>query len=162
VNAGGSMLAILQELKWRQQRVSLKFSYHATSFPRFRPELLGRDPVERIFKDYNGQTYWASVNIGSFLKKESKFPKWLDASFGYGASGLLGGHDNPLMNEAGDILPVFVRQRQVFLSLDADLWKIRNLPEFLKAFAQTFGFIKIPFPAIGFSKDGIAFYPLYF
>jgi uncharacterized protein YfiM (DUF2279 family) len=162
MNAAGSLFAGLQQWKWSRQKISLKFSYHSTSYPDLRPELLGKDPVERIFKDYNGQTYWLSVSIASFLSEDSKFPQWLNASFGYGASGLLGGHENPKVNAAGEILPDLERERQFFFSLDADLWKIKNLPKFLRIFANTFGFIKIPFPAVGFSKEGVVFKPLYF
>jgi hypothetical protein len=162
VNAAGSLIAIGEELKWHQQRVDLKVSYHATYFPNYRPGTLGKNAGERMIKDYNGQTYWAAVNISSFLKPGSRFPAWLDAAFGYGATGMLGGHGNPSVNAAGEPLPSFERERQFFFSLDADLWRIRKLPRFLRIFTQAFGFIRIPLPALGFSREGARFYPLYF
>jgi hypothetical protein len=44
-----------------------------------------------MLKDYNGQTYWLSVNLHSFYKG-SKIPKWLNLAIGYGANGMLTGN----------------------------------------------------------------------
>lgn len=161
-NTAGSLLCTSQELCWGEERLTLKVSYHATSYAQYRPGLLGSTPLERAFKDYNGQTYWLSLNIASFLKNGTTFPEWLDASFGYGAEGMIGGKSNPLFDESGAAYPVFERSRQFYFSLDADLWRIKKLPRFLKVFTETFGFIKIPFPALEFRKQGTFFRPFYF
>ncbi|MDZ7614583.1 MAG: hypothetical protein U5K51_13455 [Flavobacteriaceae bacterium] len=65
----------------------MKFSYNATAYPEIYPDKLGSNSLEQVFKDYNGQTYWFSVNLWSFFK-ESKIPRWLNISLGYGAEGL--------------------------------------------------------------------------
>jgi hypothetical protein len=41
-----------------------------------RPDVLGSNLPERIIKDYNGQTYWLSVNLHLFFK-QSKIPNGL-------------------------------------------------------------------------------------
>ena len=82
-------------LLWHNQPLSLKFSFHPTEYADYRPDLLGENFIQQMFKDYNGQTYWLSANIASFLPENSKFPKWLDVSFGYSAEGMLGAKSNP-------------------------------------------------------------------
>ena len=161
-NAGGSLLCIAQELLWKEQRITLKFSDHCSRYANYRPELLGSTTAERIFKDYNGQTYWASVNIASFIKRKNKFPKWANVALGYTADGMTGGSINPSVNSKGEIIPYSDRNRKFVLSLDADLWRIKKMPHFLKFIARTFGFIKVPFPAMIFTKKGIEFSPIYF
>jgi hypothetical protein len=45
----------------------------------YRPNVLGSS-LGTNAKDYNGQTYWLSVNLHSFIKA----PKWLNLAIGYG------------------------------------------------------------------------------
>ena len=161
-NTFGSVLVVGQELLWREQRISMKFSFHQTDFAPIRPDLLGRKLQESILKDYNGQTYWLSFNISSFIKKENHFPKWMNLSFGYGANGLIGGNFNPPTDKNGNPYPIYDRTRQYYLALDADLTRIKTRSKFLKAFFETFSFIKIPAPTIGFGKQGIKINALYF
>lgn len=160
-NIGGRMLSIGEELLWEEQRIKVKFSYHETDFAQYRPDLLGSGGVESMLKDYNGQSYWLSANIASFLKEDSKFPAWLNVAFGYGADGMIGGDENP---ETIDGVAVsFPRYRQYYLSLDADLSKIPTKSPFLKFVFRTFGFIKIPFPALEYNSLGeVKFHPVYY
>ena len=107
-------------------------------------------------KDYNGQTYWLSINLASFMKKETNFPSWLNVAVGYGATGMTGGSFNPpYIDENGNQL-YFDRYRQYYISLDADLSRIRTNSKFLKALFKTIGFIKIPAPALEFNKNGVS------
>ncbi|MBZ0243472.1 MAG: YfiM family protein, partial [Bacteroidales bacterium] len=55
-NAAGTGLFIGQQLLWKEQRLSLKFSYHNTSYRQYNPGLLGNNKLESIIKDYNGMT----------------------------------------------------------------------------------------------------------
>ncbi|HXA01581.1 MAG TPA: DUF2279 domain-containing protein, partial [Cytophagaceae bacterium] len=61
-NAGGSLLVLGQYLLWDQIRFQPKFSFHRTGFPALgpKPNILGSNTGQQIFKDYNGQTYWMS------------------------------------------------------------------------------------------------------
>jgi hypothetical protein len=71
-NASGTALFVSQELLWKEQRITPKF--HTTQYAQYRPNVLGSSLAEQMLKDYNGQTYWLSVNLHSFYKG-SKIPK---------------------------------------------------------------------------------------
>ena len=160
-NIGGRLMSIGEELLWDEQRVKVKFTYHSTNFAKYRPNLLGAGGAESVIKDYNGQSYWLSANVASFLKEDTKFPPWLNIAVGYGAEGMIGGHENP--DEIDGVPVSFPRYRQFYLSLDADLSKIPTKSAFLKFVFRTFGFIKIPFPALEYnSLGGVKFHPLYY
>ena len=94
-NLAGSILFEGQQLMWGQQRISLKYSFHHTLFAKYYPQELGSNLAQQMLKDYNGQTYWLSVNVGTFLPGNSSFPKWLNLSAGYGAEGMIGAVTNP-------------------------------------------------------------------
>lgn len=161
-NAFGAGLFISQQLIWNDQRFNLKWSYHETEYAQYRPDQLGSTFTERMLKDYNGQTYWLSGNIKSFLPKKSKFPGWISVSVGYSAEGMLGANSNPT-SIGGEPLPEFPRYRQYFLSLDVDLPKIKTRSHFLKFIFNGLNFIKIPFPTLEYNKEqGVVFHPIYF
>jgi len=150
-NAIGTGIFIGQQLLWDDQPFTFKFSFHQTSHADYRPDLLGENFIQQLLKDYNGQTYWLSANIASFLPETSKFPKWLDVSFGYSAEGMLGAKSNPAEYN-GKPLPDFKRYSQYLLSLDVDLTKIKTNNETVRLLLNMIGFIKIPFPALEFNK----------
>lgn len=162
-NTSGSLLFIGQQLLWKEQRITPKFSAHATEHAALRPNVLGKGTIQELLKNYNGQTYWLSVNIKSFLAEQSKFPKWLAVSVGYSGTGMLGGHFNPTINSDGNPLPTFTRERQLFLSLDLDLHRIHTRSKFLNGMLKAASYIKFPLPTIEFnSHQGVRFYPIYF
>ncbi|MGQ0829986.1 MAG: DUF2279 domain-containing protein [Bacteroidota bacterium] len=154
-NTAGSFLVIGQELAWDEQRIILKFSFRQSKYAKYRPNLLGNNLQENIFKDYNGQIYWLSVNLASFMSKETKFPKWLNVALGYGAEGMTGGEFNPPYIDANGYQIYFDRYRQYYLSLDVDLSRIKTKSRFLKSLFTTIGFIKFPLPALEFSEKGV-------
>jgi hypothetical protein len=161
-NTAGTGLFIGQQLLFDKQPFVLKVSYHPTEYAQYRPDLLGSNFIQSMLKDYNGQTYWMSGNISSFLPENSRFPRWLSVSFGYGAEGMLGAASNP-SEYNGEPLPYFERYPKFFLSLDADLTKIRTRSETLKLLLNLIGYIKIPFPALEYNRvGGIKFHPIYF
>jgi uncharacterized protein YfiM (DUF2279 family) len=141
-NAAGTALFVSQELLWKEQRIVPKFSFHSTPYASARPNVLGRSLGEQILKDYNGQTYWLSVNVHSFFK-QSKIPKWLNVAFGYGAEGMVTGNDE-FINTI--FLPESERFRQFYFSFDADLTKIETKSHVLKTVFSIFNTIKIPAP----------------
>jgi len=157
-NAAGTGLYIGQELLWKEQRITLKYSFHQTKYASQRPDKLGEGLLEEILKDYNGQTYWLSANVRSFLKNE-KIPKWLNVAFGYGAEGMLTGN-----NETEDLSFLNSnRKRQYYLSLDIDLSRIKTDSHFLKSVFSVLNVIKVPFPTLEFNdKNGIKFHAIYF
>ena len=159
-NATGTGLLIGQELLWDEQRILLKYSFHTTSYPSRRPDLLGENFLEQTLKDYNGQTYWMSANLWSFGKK-SNLPKWLNIAFGYGAEGMVSANEVVFTNT--NFLPAQKRFRQYYISLDVDLTKIKTRSKLLKTVFSTINFIKIPAPTFEITSEGHSkFHLLYF
>lgn len=161
-NTAGCLLFVGQQLGWKEQRFVLKYSFHQTKYSTWRPDLLGHNLIQNMVKDYNGQTYWLSGNISSFLPRTSRFPKWINVAFGYGAEGMTGAVFNPdSVNHTA--LPHSDRYRQFFLTLDVDLTRIPTRSKTLKALFTVFNFIRLPFPAIEYNSLGqFRFHPFYF
>ncbi|WCO02826.1 DUF2279 domain-containing protein [Psychroserpens ponticola] len=157
-NAAGTGLYIGQELLWKEQRILLKYSFHQTKYASLRPDKLGDGFMEEFLKDYNGQTYWLSANVNSFVKS-STLPGWLNVAFGYGADGMLTGKSENVNN-------LFIsqnRQRQYYLSLDVDLSKIKTKSRLLRSLFDVFNTIKVPFPTMQFNDKGtVKFHYIYF
>lgn len=156
----GTGMAIGQKIVWKEQRIQLKFMYRSSGYAQYNPSLLGKNLSEQLLKDYNGQTYWLSINPSSFIKKENKFPKWLNVAFGYGANGMLNAHYNKFLviDENGNVIN-FDRYRQFYFSLDADLTRIKTKSKVLKAVFSCINIIKIPFPNLEFSENKFKFNP---
>lgn len=159
-NATGAMFVIGQELAFGSQVMTMKFSYHPTEFPDYRPEVLGKDFREQVIKDYNGQTYWFSFNMKAMTGSQ-KIPKWFNVAFGYGATGLLTGKDDPAYHS--DDWPEFKRYRSLYFSLDLDLDRIKTRSKFLNSTLFFLNMIKIPMPTIEWNPEqSFVFHPIYF
>lgn len=152
-NAIGAGFAIGQKALWKRQRIQLKFFYRKSPYAQYRPDQLGSSFSEKILKDYNGQTYWLSVNVSSFLRHDTKFPRWLNVAVGYGANGMIGARYNNIVveDEQGNT-KTFDRYRQLYLSLDVDLTRIRTRSKFLKTVFTCVNIIKVPFPNLELSQ----------
>ena len=162
-NTAGIAFFMGQQYLWNEQRIKLKFSAHLTSIAQYRPQLLGSSFMERILKDYNGQTYWISANIHDFLNENSKFPNWINLAIGYGADGMTGGTENKCEYCNGNPTCLSLeRQRQLFISFDLDLTKIKWKNKFMNSLSSTFGFIKFPFPTLEISNNKANFHIIYF
>lgn len=157
-NALGTGIAIGQKILWNEQRIQLKISYLSSPYAKYRPDLLGESFATQILKDYNGQTYWLSINPSSFMKKDTKFPKWLNVAFGYGANGMLGANYNNIVieDETGNVTS-FNRYRQAYFSLDVDLTRIKTKSKVLKSIFYGLNIIKIPFPNLELSEGKLKF-----
>ena len=161
-DASGTVLFIGQQALWKEQRILFKWTFMPSPYAQYRPNVLGKDWTQQWLKDYNGQTYWLSIDVAAFLPKTSKYPKWLNLALGYGADGMTGGSSNPLIVN-GKSIPYFDRHRQYFLSFDINLNKIKIKNSFLKAVCKTVGFIKIPAPTLELIPGkGAYFHTLYF
>ena len=157
-NVTGTALYVSQELFWKEQRITPKFSFHQTKFASQRPETLGASFNEEILKDYNGQTYWLSFNVHSFTK-DSFIPKWLNLAIGYSGEGMLYGNDAEAI-ENGIIQNPY---RQFYLSLDVDLTKITTKSHFLKTLFSVFNTLKIPAPTLQYDDfNGVKAHFIYF
>ncbi len=168
-NMLGSGALVAQELAWDEQRIKLKFSFHKKNYndPELNQrsdKLFGNSLAERMLKDYNGQTYWASANLKSFFKN-SRLPAWLSVSVGYGAEGLFGGTENIGKDENGNIIfirPDIKRYRQWFLAPDIDLTKIKTNKKGLKFLFTVLSAFKFPTPSLELGNGRIRFHAIHF
>jgi hypothetical protein len=160
-NCIGTGLLIGQYQFEDKQIMNIKLSAHYSEFAQYRPSVLGSSTFERVFKDYNGQTYWLSVGMNHLIPVK-KIPDWLNIAFGYGAEGMTGGISNPVINEQGEVVPYSDRYRQYYLSLDIELRKIPFKSSFMRAISKIFSYVKIPAPALSFSKKGIKGHYIYY
>ena len=168
-NIIGSGSVIAQELAWDEQRVQFKFSFHRKNYsdPQLvqrSNSLFGKPAAEKMLKDYNGQTYWASVNLKSFFKRSS-LPSWLSFAVGYGAEGLFGGTQNYATDETGNVVfnrPDIKRYRQWYISPDIDLSKIRTKSKMLKVLFTCLNVFKFPLPALEFSNGKVRGHAVFF
>jgi uncharacterized protein YfiM (DUF2279 family) len=166
-NLVGAASFVTQQVAWKDQRIQIKFSYSPHSYT---PELAGRrdqlfgdNPIGRILKDYNSQTYWISANLHSFFPS-ANIPKWLNVSAGYSSDLMLGGRDNLWAGPNGNIkdhtdIP---RIRRLYLSADVDLTKIKTRSKMLKGLFFAVNAVKIPAPTLEYSRNGFAFHGIYF
>lgn len=178
-NVTGSLLFTLQQYFWDEQRIHWKYSFHQTSFAAQRPNELGSNLLSETIKDYNGQTYWLSISPASFLKRETKFPKWISIALGYGATNMVSGQSNEIVYPNGTTainytsnqteligkngqITYFNRYRQYYFSLDIDFTKIKTKSRFLQSVFSVFNGFKLPFPTVEFDKHGTHFKPFYF
>lgn len=158
----GSGALIAQEFAWNEQRIQIKFSVHRNNYDdpslaKRANDLFGNRTTERMLKDYNGQTYWASANIRAFFPKLN-VPHWFNIALGYGAEGMFGGTENVTRDSNGIILfnrSDVPRYRQWYLSPDIDLTRIKTKSKFLKATFFLLNSLKFPAPSILFSKKGV-------
>lgn len=156
-NTAGAAAVVAQQVAWHEIRIMPKFSFHTTRFAAVRPNVLGNSFHEQVLKDYNGQTYWLSADIGAFLKAENKYPKWLNIAVGYGAEELV--YNNGPGNEAAG----FYAHRQYYLSPDLNLMHFKGRSKVLNTALYILSIIKVPAPALEYNrKDGLKLHPLYF
>ena len=155
-NISGAALFTGQQALWNQQKMELRFSFHKTIFAKYNPNMLGANLPERAIKDYNGQSYWLSFNIYSFLNKNNNFPKWINADIGYGADGMTGAVHNPTTVN-GKPIPSFERNRKFFLGVDGAFTKHGNTP-----FPSWINLFRIPTPVLELKKNKVTFRPFYF
>ena len=168
-NILGSGSFIAQELAWDEQKIKLKWSFHRKSYNdqslNHRSDVLyGNSLPERALKDYNGQTYWASVGIQSLLPR-SKLPSWLSVAMGHGAEGMFGGTENIAKDMNGNIIfdrRDIRRYRQWFLSPDIDWTKIKTDKKVLKLLFVALNAFKFPAPALEYSKGKWRAHAIYF
>jgi hypothetical protein len=168
---------------WNEQRIVFKLSTHrpkystapiqalnsseTSSLKERAGELYGNGFAELFFKEYNGQTIWASANIASFLPQKPKWiPAWLNVAVGYGIENVFGAERNKWYNENISVFeaPSDVRRHsQVFVSLDVDFERIPTKSKALKSVFKLLNIFKVPFPTVEFNTLGqTKFRPFYF
>lgn len=171
-NFAGIGLFAWQQKHWKDQRISMKVSSIPRNYPDFlvvgsggaeislqdrADDLFGASFAEKFLKDYNAQTYWASVNIHSFLPEGNGWPTWLNLALGYGADNMYGGFENVWEVDGerfeldSDLYP---RIHQFYLGFDIDLSRIKTDNNLLKGILSMFNIFKMPSPAIELNSRG--------
>lgn len=161
-NSSGIVLYAGQELLWQEQRIKLKFSAHHTSLAALRPDVLGDSFTSRLFKDYNGQTYWLSSSPFQFIKTDKKWLDCIQLSVGYSINRQLIGDGSTYVSIENGEQMSFTPYRQYFLSLDLDWEQIPTNKKWLKWMYRTLNVVKIPFPTLEFSKGKWQAHAIYF
>jgi hypothetical protein len=151
-NAAGAGLYLGQAHWWKRPRLHPKFSFHRTDYAPVRPDVLGDTFLSEMIKDYNGQTYWLSADMDTFIR----FPRWLNLAAGYGAEDMVYADDQS--NQAAGYDP----HRQYYLGLDFDLTAIQSRSKALRTALFFLNMIRLPAPAVEFSRKGVKVYALYF
>jgi uncharacterized protein YfiM (DUF2279 family) len=165
----GAALFASQEFGWKQQKIQLKFSSHYQHYPepdlqQRANDLFGSTWPERILKDYNAQSYWLSFNLKKLIP-ESRLPRWLSISIGYGAGGMFGGYENVAHDKNGMIIfdrSDIQRYRQWYLAPDIDFTQIRSKSGFLRTVFSVINVLKFPTPALELSQGKLKVKPVVF
>ncbi|MEN9448350.1 MAG: hypothetical protein RJA25_1640 [Bacteroidota bacterium] len=176
MNISGSLLFGVQQYLWHDQRITMKISAFPVNYSKYNDaeikeranKLYGTSFSQTMLKDYNAQTYWWSISPGAFVRNpNSKFPKWLQFSFGYGAGGMLGGYANKWNKNdlSGDedlskVDPADIvdrsdiqRLHRFYLSVDLDWTKLPVKRHWAKGLMKVLNVIKLPAPAIEFNDN---------
>ena len=145
-NGIGTFLFASQEHYLKKQLVKVKFSSHMTELAGYRPNLLGKNKIERILKDYNGQTYWLTFDFNNKIQERVKVFKYLNFSLGYSIDGFVGARNNNILNcsKCNEI----TRQSQLLFSIDLDLSEIKTKNRLLELILNSFSVIKFPAPTL--------------
>jgi hypothetical protein len=147
-NAVGSGFYMGQKKIWNEVRIHPKFSFNRSPYPSLRDDsVLGNGTISELIKDYNGQTFWLSFDVDKFIP----FPKWLNVTIGYGAEGMVYGRDEQ------NAVAGHSAYRQYYFGLDIDLTSIKSNSKALNTLLFVVNMIKLPAPALEFSKEGTTF-----
>jgi len=160
-NVAGSLLFWGQDRLWGKQKIQMRFSWSPSPYRKMRPTLLGENHLAAIIKDYNAQTYWISFPLEGL---PARWGKLLMISLGTGAKGMLGARSNVYTeNNITYYYTDIPRFRCWYLSADINLRDIKTKSKWANRLLHTFGFIKVPFPALEFSgARGLRFLPWMF
>lgn len=162
-NSIGIGLFSSQQALWGEQYLLMKFSYSHSPYAKYRPNLLGSTTAERLLKDYNGQTYWFSLNLGKITPEHWHIPEWLCISAGYSVSEKLKSDSKIYTVNFENQNYTFNAYRRYFISLDIDLSKLPVKKTWLKTLLSNLNLLKIPLPTLELSeRNAPKFYGLYF
>lgn len=124
----GSGFFMLQQYKWDEQKIEMRFSFHPSVYAKYNPNELGTSFLQRVLKDYNGQSYWLSFNIRALVPAAQQIPRWANVDIGYSAEGMTGATTNPTEINGKEI-PSFERQRKLLFGLGA-AWNKKDMTPF--------------------------------
>ena len=151
-NAAGAGLVMGQAALFDDQIFRYKFSFWRSTYADTAGGYLGDNFLQSLLYDYNGHTYWLSMNANRIIPGDP-LPAWLNIAAGYSANGMYGEFENRT-RWGSTIIPETPRDRQFLLSLDVDWEKIPTSNKTLKVLFKGLNFVKIPFPALEINSRG--------
>lgn len=160
-DVAGTAFSVAQYYVPYLQNFSPKFQYIPSPWFGERKRI----PSEIFIDDYSSQVFWMSANIHNMLPDNLKsfWPSWLQLSFGYTARNLtVPGSPGTEGRHYDEMRPNVYGDPKYILALDYDLTKI--LPDggsFWNWLRQSLNLVKLPSPAIEFSKSSTKFYLIY-
>ena len=150
----GAAFYLGQDRVWQEVRIHPKFSFSKSGISSYRPEVLGKNTREQVFKDYNGQTYWLSFDLHTLTGFKVK---WINLALGYGVENMINAGGNPGMD-----FP-YEGYRQYYLALDFDLTHVHSSSKAINTLLYLVNIIHLPAPALEFnSQDKLIFHPIHF
>lgn len=151
--------------KYSNQSLTPVVGIGAASLESRATDLFGKSLAERALKDYNVQTYWASVDVKGLTGLEF-WPSWLNLAFGFGAQNLWGGFDNTWTestpgNQTYQLDTSHPRYRQYYLSLDLNWRKIRTKSHLINGLLNGLNIFKTPSPSLEYGQGEWRFHLLF-
>ena len=151
-NAVGPAFFVGQELLFDEQIIKYKSCFSRSCYAEEANGYLGKTLLQSYFKDYNGHSYWLSINVSKIFPK-ANLPDWISVAAGYSANGMFGLYEN-IDSYHGVKIPETQRYRQFLISFDVDWSKINVKSKLIKVIFYGFNFIKMPFPALEINSKG--------
>jgi len=155
-NTVGAFFPTLQREYPFLQNFNLKYSYHPSS------DLENRF-INDFLNDYEGTTYWLTVNVNELLPKSigEYYPDWLDIAIGYGVNQVFlpdGSWNHDVKNNKRGL-----GNQEWYIALDYDLLRLFNPQKgtFWYSALDLLNLIHLPSPAIRISPSAI-YYGIYF
>ncbi|MDY0080544.1 MAG: DUF2279 domain-containing protein [Ignavibacteriaceae bacterium] len=155
-NTIGAFYPTLQREFPLLQNFNLKYSYHPSSD-------LEQKFVNDFINDYEGTTYWLTINVHEFLPEAIKeyYPDWLNIALGYGVNGIF--HSDGNWNHDVKNNKRGLGREEWYIALDYDFMKVFKPKEgtFWYTLLDLLNAVHLPAPTIRFSPSAI-YYGLYF
>lgn len=143
-NLSGTAIYVGQILISGKRFLFIKYSFVPSPFAAYRPNVLGKNQLHQLLKDYNGQTYWASINLPQRFA-----PQWLNLALGYGGEGMV--HARTSVNTENG----YHNYRQWYLSLDFDFSHLSPTKRWQRILIALGNMIHLPAPALEISQGGL-------
>ena len=160
-NGIGTFIFAIQQKTIQNQIINIKFSSHQSNIAHCRPNLLGKNAVEQVFKDYNGQTYWVTLNIHEIFKQRINILRYINLAIGYSIEGFTGARNNNVIDCNCIECENLNRKSSVLLSLDLNLESLKGKNRLLDLLIKPFSILKIPAPTFILNNE-LRFNPFYF
>ncbi|MHC1739156.1 MAG: DUF2279 domain-containing protein [Ignavibacteriaceae bacterium] len=155
-NTVGAFYPTLQREYPFLKNFNLKYSYHPSGD-------LRNGFVNDFVNDYEGTTYWLTINVDEFLPGSISeyYPDWLEIAIGYGVNRVFlpdGNWNHDIKNNKRGL-----GHQEWYIAIDYDLMKLIKPAKgtFLYTFLDLLNVVHLPAPAVRISPSAV-YYGIYF